>query len=200
MRYRLSAALFALPLLACANSVDVEDIRDHRRQWEAHSIDSYVIVQRKSCFCGASDLVGVRMVIRDGVVEKMEGVSSGLPFAESADAHTLDSIFDQAISSAKDDPDEFTISYDPTHQFISEFSTDPSSNVADDELGFRVSCFSTDLEGGCPVTTLSAAECAEAKGEPRVIVRENVWSTCPLSDFRSPMGRIEEDTVCCVRD
>jgi hypothetical protein len=195
---RVAVGLLALALTACSGGdIDIDDIRDHQKSWRAESITDYVTITHPGCRCALTDLHGVRTVVKNGVVVDAVGASSGFPLELAA--LTLDDAFDEAISRANRDPDKFEIYYDDTLHFVQAFDVDPDKNKADDESIFFVSCFSTDLDAGCPVKTVSASECAELRGEIRAIVAEDPWNTCANQFFPGAIGRIDgEDSVCCL--
>lgn len=185
------AFLCSLAAAGCGG-VDVEDIQRRQSSWREAEVRDYVFVSYRGCFCDLADRDGIRHEVRDGVVVSSVGVSTGLPFEE--EAQTLDDVFDRAISSAREDPDEFSIAYDQEYGFIRRFHVDPDDGTEDDGFLLEVRCFSTDLEAGCPVTTLSEAECAEV-GEAREVARPDPWQTC---EYPGPIGRVSgTDRVCC---
>jgi hypothetical protein len=189
------ALLISMTALGCGG-VDVEDVLRHQRRWREADIQDYVFVSHVGCFCDLMDVGGIRHEVRNGVMVAAVGVATGLPFDE--EAWTIDDIFAEAIGSAREDPDEFRITYDDTHDFIRTLEVDPDSNAEDDGFRIEVRCFATDVDGGCAVTTLSEAECAAAGGTPRDVAEPDPWQTCE-SQYPGPTGRISEsERVCCT--
>jgi hypothetical protein len=187
--------LISLAAIGCG-AVDVEDVIRHQRSWREADIQDYVFVSYVGCFCDITDIDGIRHEVRNGVAIAAVGVGTGLPFDE--EARSIDDIFDEAIGSAREDPDEFRITYDETHDFIRTLEVDPNSGAEDDGFTLEVRCFSTDVDGGCPITTLSEAECVAAGGTATEVAEQDPWQTCE-SEYPGPIGRISSsDRVCCT--
>jgi hypothetical protein len=191
------AFLISVAAIGCGG-VDVDDIRQHQQSWREADIQDYAFVTHVGCFCDLTDFDGIRHEVRNGHVVSAVGVATGLPFSE--EARTIDDIFEEAISSAREDPDVFRIRYDETHDFIRALEVDSDSDAEDDGFTIEVRCFSTDVDNGCPVTTLSEAECAEADGTPREVAEPDPWLTCEPA-YPGPIGRISSsDRVCCTEE
>jgi hypothetical protein len=191
------AFLIFLAAIGCGG-VDVDDVRRRQQSWREAEIQDYVFVAHVGCFCPLTDVDGIRHEVRDGHVVASVGVATGLPFSE--EARTMDDIFDQAIGSAREDPDVFRITYDETRHFIRTLEVDPDSSAEDDGFNIEVRCFSTDVDGGCPFTTLSETQCADEGGTPRDVVDSDPLLTCE-SEYPGAIGRISNsDRVCCSEE
>jgi hypothetical protein len=193
MTSRLLALLF-LSGLGCS-SVDVDDIERHQQSWREAGIHDYAFVSHLVCFCTPTDRDGIRTEVRNDIAVAALGVSTGLPFPDQA--QTIDDIFEQALDSARSDPYEFEIAYNSTHGFVRTLQVDDARNTADDEFSIDVTCFSKDVDDGCPVVALSEAACAAAGGTPRKVAEPDPWQTCDSTD-QDPLGRISDsDLICC---
>lgn len=193
-------ALLCLGLLgsfACGGAADVNDIRAHQRAWQAQNSGSYVFVYFEGCFCATPDQAGIRVLVDGDKAVNAFGVSNGLP--AEGQARTIDDLFDEAIAEASLDPDTFTIHYDGQRSFIDKLQVDPDSNAEDDSSSLSVRCFATEATG-CPVATLSEAECAEMNGVVTPVNHEHVGLTCGAV-WPGAVGQIstQSDHVCCVR-
>jgi hypothetical protein len=193
-----SRAAFALTLVACsACGVDVEDVREHAAQWKQQDIDNYVFVLFESCdYCDVFDPSGFRVTVRDGIAQEARGVRTGIP--SQARAVTIENLYERAIKIAESDPDEFKITYDIDRKFPKSIYVDTESEAQDDENTLEVRCFSQELDDGCPVKSLSLAECQEENnGTATPVNVDDPGLTCGGLP-PGAIGRIEGDErVCC---
>lgn len=186
--------LLCLSAASC-NSVDVDDVRRHRQSWVDAGIHDYAFVAREGCFCLNRDPDGVRIEVRNDAAVSAIGVSSGVPLADQA--QTINDIFDHAIRRAGRDPFQFDVTYDGSLGFIRTLRIDGDLDIADDEYAVDITCFSKDVDDGCPIVTLPEEACTAANGTPSNVAVPDPWETCG-SRAAVPIGQITgTDRVCC---
>lgn len=114
---------------------------DRQRQiWEAHAPDAYVVELERLCFCGEAARGPVRVTIQGGGVVSRVYVASGdtVPQEFSDLFPPVDGLFD-ILQEAVDRPAaNVDVTWDPIWGSPATFFIDYSVNIADEELGFRV--------------------------------------------------------------
>jgi hypothetical protein len=196
--YIRGALAFTLVALNACGGVDVQDVRAHAAQWKQQNIDSYAFVWFEGCDCGPFDPRGFRVTVRDGVAQEARGVRTGIPFKDQA--VTIDALYERAIKIAEGDPDEFEITYDMVRKFPTSIRVDSDRSAQDDGLTLEVRCFSQNVDGGCPVNSLTLAECQDEKGGTATPVDQADPEITCEGLLPGAIGRIEGDErVCCLK-
>jgi hypothetical protein len=141
---RLFVLLGCLAATACSDlGFDVRSLTELERaeaRWERSGPESYVYAVQRICFCLVEETGPVRVRVEDGVAVEWTYVASGDPLPQTARARfpTVDGLFDILRDAYAEDAHDIVVSYDPHLGYPSEFSIDYDEQVADEELGMRV--------------------------------------------------------------
>jgi len=139
----VGAALLAAGSTACSDlGTDVmgriQELADHRQLWQATRPAAYVYAVERLCFCA---LAGpVRVTVSDGAVTERVYVESGelVPEQQGDLYPTVDGLFDLLANAMGTGAHEVTVTYDEATGVPTDFWIDYQENVADEELGMRV--------------------------------------------------------------
>ncbi|MBT8488975.1 MAG: hypothetical protein KJO65_09165 [Gemmatimonadetes bacterium] len=143
---RMGIAVFALglqlTLVGCGDwGLETDRLRDidgNRELWERQGLDTYRYAVERLCFCG---LAGpVRVTVVDGDATERVFVQSGDPVPEDqADWYpTVDELFSILVDAVQRNAHDIEVTYDPDTGVPLDIFIDYEQNVADEELGFRV--------------------------------------------------------------
>lgn len=148
-------------------------------------IPSYSLTYRVSCFCPSYDSGTV--TVHRGEIVSVEGNASGEP-------RTWESIFDEIQAALDNNVDRLTVNFAMTPSgftYITDYSIDPSINIADEEYGVIIENFEI---GYVDPVELAAAEAAvalwEAQGPSSYSFDISVSCFCP-----PPLGPISVTVV-----
>jgi len=155
-RTGLAVLAFAvvLPLSGCGEwGIETDRLREverHRTLWDQQGLATYRYAVERLCFCGLAGPVRVTVVDDDASARIF--VSSGDPVPEEqADWYpTVDGLFELLVDAVQRNAHDIEVTYDPDTGVPLDIFIDYQQNVADEELGFRV----TEPPG--PVTFLAS--------------------------------------------
>ena len=120
---------------------DLSTLDKQQQLWESKGIDSYSFTQSISCFCTQEYTQPKEVVVRNEVIVLVAGV------IYDADIHqsilTVGPRFDYIRKSLEREPEEFSIEYDSTSGFSTSFYFDFSYMIADEEIGYMFTDFSS---------------------------------------------------------
>lgn len=169
-------------------------LQERRHTWQRQRLTDYVFVfdEHVSLFSSPAR-ESLRIVVRDGRVVEARSLLYG-GSAKLERVPTMDELFDRAEQYASYGPDgiaaSFSVEYDDAQGTLSQVSADGRLEIADDEVSFRVRCFSADLDG-CRPALLSKAMCRKAGGWVAAvsgdICERNGWS----------IGLVSQRELCC---
>lgn len=140
---RLALAMVASSVLAGCGTSDPEigilrEIGQNRDRWERQGIQTYRYAVERICFCG---LAGpVRVTVEDGEPTERVFVVSGDPVPEEQGEWypTVDGLFTILFDAVRRDAFSIEVTYDPETGVPLDIFIDYAQNIADEELGFRV--------------------------------------------------------------
>jgi hypothetical protein len=167
----------------------------HAKLWRSHRLRDYVFVLDQQSMVVDVATLRLRVVVADGHVRS----ASSLLYGGSPDlafVPTIDALFQRAERMARGSrrgaPHRFDASYDTRYGFPLHVWSDLSPEIADDESGFDVSCFSPEPDG-CSAIPMTPEQCSGAGG--RVVdIATALW--CGPNSPGS-IGLVAEDAVCC---
>lgn len=141
MKTVLTACFLALLLAGC-DSVEEEngaEVAEARARWEALALDTYRIVQARTCYCPGPP--AVRLVVQDGWVTAAYGIESGdTPGVEQPGAYlTIEQVFDRLEEYERRDLARFQVVFHPEYGYPTDINIDPNAGMADDEFVMRLS-------------------------------------------------------------
>lgn len=133
-----NVALLLIALIAgCSNPFspgrDTKDLDAARETWRTHGYASYEFTFRRSCFCGVTDPLRVR-VVNDTVVSVVL-ISTNAPIDKSL-GETVEGLFRFIQRGIDNDAAELRVTYDATLGYPREIVYDGSRMIADDEVTF----------------------------------------------------------------
>jgi hypothetical protein len=141
---RIFALLGWLGATACSDlGLDVRSLTDLERaeaRWDRSGPASYVYAVQRICFCLVEETGPIRVRVEDGVAVEWTYVATGNPLPDAARPRfpTVDGLFDILREAYAADAHDVRVSYDPDLGYPTEFSIDYEEQVADEELGMRV--------------------------------------------------------------
>jgi hypothetical protein len=141
---RIIALLGWLAATGCSDlGLDVRSLTELERaeaRWDRFEPESYVYAVQRICFCLVEETGPVRVRVEDGVAVEWTYVVTGDPLPEAARPRfpTVDGLFDILREAYAEDAYDVHVSYDPDLGYPTEFSIDYEEQVADEELGMRV--------------------------------------------------------------
>jgi hypothetical protein len=123
--------------------VDIRPLTELGRaeaRWERFGPESYVYAVRRICYCLVEETGPVRIRVEDGVAVEWTYVDTGNPLPEAARPRfpRVDGLFDILREAYGEDAHDILVSYDPDLGYPTDFSIDYEEQVADEELGMRV--------------------------------------------------------------
>lgn len=144
-----SAALAAALVLlgsACRDlgphSVEIlDDILLHRSIWESRRPAAYVFELQRFCNdCGAEEQGPVRVRVQGTAVVERRYTASGEPVASGLESTfpSVEGLFDLLEQAARRDVWYLSISWDPELGYPRDLYVDYDSNVAGEEISYRV--------------------------------------------------------------
>lgn len=117
-----------------------DELQDNLDRWTELAPTSYTYAVSRLCFCGAEAIGPVRITVEDGTVTERVYVETGDPvsgtFAELFP--TVDGLFEVLADAYERDAAQIDVTYDPETGVPLDFWIDYQVNIADEELGFRV--------------------------------------------------------------
>lgn len=143
-RRAVGLALGLCAVAACGDAgVGIEtlsEIERNRARWERLGIDSYAYAVERRCFCLPEALGPVRVTVSDGVVTLRSYVDSGEAVSESRAElfPSVDGIFLTLLDAVERDAFRIDVTFDPASGVPLDVWIDYERDVADEELGFRV--------------------------------------------------------------
>lgn len=150
MNLRIALLATAALTAACSLFDPLADERDELRQastrWTGQGPASYQMVMVRLCFCG---FVGeVRVTVEDGVRTSAIVVETGEPLDPRLEEvfFTIPELFEFLAEGLDSDPHEFRATYDATYGFPADVFIDYRQNVADEEMGYRITEFAPILD------------------------------------------------------
>jgi hypothetical protein len=141
---RLFVLLGWVAAAGCSDlGVDVRSRTELERaeaRWERSGPESYVYAVQRICYCLVEETGPVRVRVEDGLAVEWTYVASGNPLPETARPRfpTVDGLFAILREAYGEDAHDIVVSYDQDLGYPTEFSIDYEEQVADEELGMRV--------------------------------------------------------------
>lgn len=131
-----------VPLAGCGDfGIETDRLREidrNRALWESQGLATYVYAVERLCFCG---LAGpVRVTVENEVATTRVFVMSGdtVPAEQAEWYPTVDGLFALLFDAARRNAHDIEVVYDPATGVPLDIFIDYAQNVADEELGFRV--------------------------------------------------------------
>jgi len=201
--------LFGWLLTSCATALPrdaslprknpyIEVVRAQKQSWASHALRDYVFVVQEHSMVMDLTTANARVVVVDGRVQS----ASSLLYGGSADLSimslpTIEALFDDAEGAAtlgkRGVPYAFEATYDATYGFPLRIWSNPRDDLADDESGFDIMCFSTEPTGCAPVW-LTIEQCTAASG--KVVTSATDRGCGPASS--GSIGLINATDACCI--
>ena len=144
-RLLISSLLF-IGFISCdskdvALETDLNTLDKQQQLWESNGIDSYTFTQSISCFCSEEYREPKEVVVRDGVIVSLAGVTYDAELQQSI--LTVAARFDYIRKSLAREPEIFSVEYDAVYGFPSRFYFDFSLMIADEELDYTFTDFTS---------------------------------------------------------
>ncbi len=131
-----------VPLVGCGDfGVEADRLREidrNRDLWDTQGLLTYRYAVERLCFCG---LAGpVRVAVENDVATTRVFVLSGdtVPAEQAEWYPTVDGLFALLFDAARRNAHDIEVVYDPATGVPLDIFIDYQQNVADEELGFRV--------------------------------------------------------------
>lgn len=116
----------------------VSQVDQNRARWTALNIRDYEVTQQMSCYCIDEVTLPKRIVVRDGVIESIDG---NPPTASDNYFKTIDDFFSYIDEKIAQNPVVANITYDPNYGFPNDIYFDVSEMIADEEIGYTLTNF-----------------------------------------------------------
>ena len=144
-RLLISSLLF-IGFISCdskdvAVETDLNTLDKQQQLWESNGIDSYTFTQSISCFCSEEYREPKEVVVRDGVIVSLAGVTYDAELQQSI--LTVAARFDYIRKSLAREPEIFSVEYDAVYGFPSRFYFDFSLMIADEEVDYTFTDFTS---------------------------------------------------------
>jgi len=144
-RLLISSLLF-IGFISCdskdvALETDLNTLDKQQQLWESNGIDSYTFTQSISCFCSEEYREPKEVVVRDGVIVSLAGVTYDAELQQSI--LTVAARFDYIRKSLAREPEIFSVEYDAVYGFPSRFYFDFSLMIADEEVDYTFTDFTS---------------------------------------------------------
>ena len=144
-RLLISSLLF-IGFISCdskdvALETDLNTLDKQQHLWESNGIDSYRFTQSISCFCSEEYREPKEVVVRDGVIVSLAGVTYDAELQQSI--LTVAARFDYIRKSLAREPEIFSVEYDAVYGFPSRFYFDFSLMIADEEVDYTFTDFTS---------------------------------------------------------
>lgn len=144
-RLLISSLLF-IGFISCdskdvALETDLNTLDKQQQLWESNGIDSYRFTQSISCFCSEEYREPKEVVVRDGVIVSLAGVTYDAELQQSI--LTVAARFDYIRKSLAREPEIFSVEYDAVYGFPSRFYFDFSLMIADEEVDYTFTDFTS---------------------------------------------------------
>ena len=120
---------------------DPNTLDKQQQLWESNGIDSYTFTQSISCFCSEEYREPKEVVVRDGVIVSVAGVAYDADLQQSI--LTVAASFDYIRKSLAREPEMFSVEYDAVYGFPSRFYFDFSFMIADEEVDYTFTDFTS---------------------------------------------------------
>jgi hypothetical protein len=140
----LLTILACLSVTACSDlGFDVRSLTQLERgetRWDRFGLESYVYAVERICFCPVEAIGPVRVRVESGAAVQRTYVATGDPVPESwAELFpTVEGLFGVLRDAYGRDAHEVHVTYDPARGYPTDMMIDYEEQVADEELGFRV--------------------------------------------------------------
>jgi len=141
---RTVMVFFWLAASGCSDvGFDVRSLTELERaeaKWDRFGPDSYVYAIRRICYCLVEESGPVRVRVESGVAVEWTYVATGNPLPETARPRfpSVDGLFDILHEAYAENAHDVHVSYDPALGYPTDFAIDYEEQVADEELGMRV--------------------------------------------------------------
>lgn len=142
----LISSLLFIGFISCdskdvALETDLNTLDKQQQLWESNGIDSYRFTQSISCFCSEEYREPKEVVVRDGVIVSLAGVTYDAELQQSI--LTVAARFDYIRKSLAREPEIFSVEYDAVYGFPSRFYFDFSLMIADEEVDYTFTDFTS---------------------------------------------------------
>ena len=145
-RTLLRATLAAALVAACADLTGpAVEFEAAWQRWQRSGVTEYRYDVQILCFCGQVTTSPVTVTVSGGQTVSLVYADSLTP-ADTAmfrDVRTMDALFARLLSILRQKPDRFVATYHPTIGYPITVSVDPEAQLADEEVSYRVTNFST---------------------------------------------------------
>lgn len=173
----------------------VAPLAAQQAKWRSHHLLDYAFVMDRHSMVRDISSTRLRVVVVQGRVQAASSALYGGSVALSL-VPTIDALFERAQRAAQlgphGVPHHFEATYDPTYGVPMHVWSNPRSDLADEETGFDLSCFSAD-PSGCPPVLITTDQCAAAAGRVVNIATEH-W--CGANSAGS-IGLVNAADACC---
>lgn len=125
----------------CSNTLAPEQdtLSAARARWASVSINPYVFVQQRSCFCGPSTLRPIQVEVVGGIVNSAVYRDTGEPVTQPLSTiSTIDDLFDEVQDAIDRGAFSLNATYDAQYGFPTDVSIDYDQMIEDEEMAFRV--------------------------------------------------------------
>ena len=138
---RLTFFLLVLLLFSCTKSDENTNLSTNESKWNRMNIVSYEFTLTINCFC-PQERVGPHII---KVVDNQILSVNNLPYDpdKTGELYTIDQLFTFVRTSIERNPYVKTIEYNSTYGFPGTVFFDFNKQVADEEIGYKVSDFKT---------------------------------------------------------
>lgn len=145
----LTFTLIVLLLSAC-NENDQSEVQEQlnlsKALWSQHGIEDYQITSRLFCFCIINHDI-VNLVDNGELVSAFyAGSGSPIPADQFEYQKSVDDYFDLIQEAINEDAFSIDVSYDSTYGYPVDISIDYDQNIADEEVGYRLSSFEIGID------------------------------------------------------
>ena len=120
---------------------DPNTLDKQQQLWESNGIDSYTFTQSISCFCTEEYREPKEVVVRDGGIVSVAGVAYDADFQQTI--LSVAARFDYIRKSLAREPEMFSVEYDAVYGFPSRFYFDFSFMIADEEIDYTFTDFTS---------------------------------------------------------
>jgi hypothetical protein len=145
----IAVSFLFLSLMAChenRHNDTQRELNNSIAKWQQQQITNYLFTSEISCFCIPSD--SVVNVVESGQIVSGYYTGSGQPLSadELVSQRTIQGYFDFIQQAIDEDAYSIEVTYDANYGFPRVITIDYDQNMADEEIGYRVSGFSSDIE------------------------------------------------------
>ncbi len=147
----LAIAIITLTILPNAFSSDLSDFEDARTKWSSlpeAQRENYIFEFKYSCFCVPCEVASRNIRVKRGEIDKVSYTEEEDALVDCVDhpaedgyfLFTVEDLFKEMEDALTDDPFSFSATYHKVYGYPMEVWVDYDERMADEEVGFTVSC------------------------------------------------------------